>query len=442
MSARSTRRLIRAALLVLVAGLGTGQRLNGQKPADRNAGQAPIFEVDPFWPKPLPNHWNLGPIAGAWVDDQDHIWFMHRSRSVPVGERGLDMKPPFSEICCAAAPPVLEFDQAGNLLRHWGGPAPRLPWTIGEHGLSIDHKGNVWIGGQGGGDSAIIKYTKDGKFLMQVGKTYAHLPPGTAAGGRAASTGRLEDPADSAGPSPSVYQPDSLDMENFGRPTKIVVNAKTNEAFVSDGYLNKRIVVLDADTGAFKRIWGGYGNKPDDTIEPGPRNPLRANDQPSDRGAAHNPNAPPPPQFRNPVHCVMLSRDDLVYVCDRQGDRVQVFTTAGKFVKETLILPKTMNQGSVWDIAFSSDPEQTFMYVADGENMLIHILRRDTLEELTAFGDGGRQPGQLFGTHVIATDSKGNLYTGDWGGQRIQKFVYKGLGPVTRPYQGTVWPKR
>ena len=198
-------------------------------------------------------------------------------------------------------------------------------------------------------------------------------------------------------------------MESFGQPTKIVVDPKTNEAYVSDGYVNHRVVVLDADTGKFKRMWGAYGNKPDDTPVLGPLNPHRGSPnagQPADRGAAHDPNAPPQQQFRNPVHCVVISKDDLVYVCDRQGDRLQVFTKDGKFVKEKLILPKTMNAGSVWDVALSSDPQQTFLYVADGENALIHILRRDTLEILTAFGEGGRQPGQWHGVHNIATDSQ------------------------------------
>ncbi len=155
----------------------------------------------------------------------------------------------------------------------------------------------------------------------------------------------------------------------------------------------------------------------------------------------YNPAAPPAQQFRNPVHCVMMSKDRLVYVCDRQGDRVQVFTPEGKFVKEKVILTSTMNAGSVWDIAFSNDPQQNFLYIADGENSLIHVLRRDTLEELTAFGDGGRQPGQWHGVHNIATDSKGNIYTTEtYDGKRIQRFLNKGLAPVTKAYQGTPWP--
>ncbi len=417
-----------AGLLVLGIWLGLHPRLLHQEVAAqvRPAAQAPMFEVDPFWPKPLPNHWNLGAAVGVWVDAQDHIWMVHRgSKGLADNAKGLEMTPPFSEVCCAGAPPVLEFDQAGNLLRHWG-PGPGDPWMDSEHGIHVDTKNYVWLGGNGGPDAQVLKFTADGKFVMQIGKKGARLRPGATPGGRA------------------IYDPNSLDMESFGHPTKIVVDPKTNEAFVSDGYINHRVVVLDADTGKFKRVWGAYGNTPDDTPVPGPRNPHRGSEtagQPSDRGAAHDPNGPPLQQFRNPVHCVVISRDDLVYVCDRQGDRVQVFTKDGTFVKEKLILPKTMNAGSVWDIALSSDLQQTFLYVADGENSLIHIMQRDTLEELTAFGDGGRQPGQWNGVHNIATDSQGNIYTTEtYEGKRIQKFTYKGLGPVTKQYQGTVWP--
>jgi hypothetical protein len=157
----------------------------------------------------------------------------------------------------------------------------------------------------------------------------------------------------------------------------------------------------------------------------------------------YDPKAPPASQWRHAVHCVNVSKDGFVYVCDRQGDRVQVFTKEGKFVKEAFVARETRNAGAVWDITFSADPQQTYLYVGDGENELIHILRRDTLEELTAFGDGGRQPGQFYGVHVIATDSKGNLYTAEtYEGHRIQRFIYKGIGPVTKKYQGVLWPKK
>jgi len=213
-------------------------------------------------------------------------------------------------------------------------------------------------------------------------------------------------------------------MENFGRVAKIFVDPKANEAYISDGYLNKRVVVIDADTGKFKRYWGAYGNKPDDT-----------------NLGRYNPDAPPAQQFRNPVHCAELSDDGFLYVCDRVNDRIQVFEKNGKFVKEQFIAKRSLADGSVWDIAFSKDPQQKYIYLADGRNQKVYIIQRDTLEVLTSFGDGGRQPGQFYGVHSIATDSKGNIYTTEtYEGRRIQKFVYKGLAPVTKQDQGTVWP--
>ena len=226
-----------------------------------------------------------------------------------------------------------------------------------------------------------------------------------------------------------------LIMENFGRPAKLVVDPKTNEAYVADGYLNTRVVVMDADTGKFKRFWGAYGNKPDDSVF------EKASVTGDQSATGYDPAAAPAQQFRHAVHCVMVSRDDLVYVCDRQGDRIQVFTKSGKFVKEAWVAKETRDAGSVWDLAFSADPAQSYLYVGDGENERIHILRRDTLEELTSFGDGGRQPGMFYGVHVIASDSKGNLYTGEtYEGHRVQRFVYKGMGTTNKKYQGVLWP--
>jgi DNA-binding beta-propeller fold protein YncE len=217
----------------------------------------------------------------------------------------------------------------------------------------------------------------------------------------------------------------SNDTENFGRVAKIWVDPKTNEAYVADGYKNKRVAVLDADTGVMKRYWGAYGNKPDD----------------ADLGK-YDPSAVPPKQFRNPVHCVERSNDGMVYVCDRQANRIQVFKPDGTYVKEAHFARQTLGSGSTWDLAFSKDPQQRFIFLADGTNEKIRVILRETMMELTNFGDGGRQPGQFFGVHSIATDSKGNIYTTEtYEGKRLQKFVYKGMAEVQRT-QGTVWPKR
>ena len=396
------------AFLVMFVGLGAAYLYlsRGVAAAARSAPLAPAFEVDPLWPKPLPNHWVLGSTIGVSVDENDHVWIIHRS-SATLGnnEKGLELTPPTGE-CCAGAPPVLEFDQAGNLLGHWGGPGEGYEWPSSGHGITVDYKGNVWIGGNGPGDAQVLKFTRGGKFLLQLGKADAHKGPNDGKG-------------------QPTYTGGSNDPRNFGRAAKIFVDPKANEAYIADGYLNKRVAVVDADSGVLKRHWGAYGNKPDD-----------ANLGP------YKPEAPPAQQFRNPVHCADLSNDGLLYVCDRVNNRLQIFKPDGTFVKETFIGKNSLSEGAVWDVAFSRDPQQTYLYVADGRNMKIRVLRRDTLEELTAFGDGGRQPGQFYGVHSIATDSKGNLYTTEtYEGKRLQKFVYRGLKEITVKNQGVVWPK-
>jgi DNA-binding beta-propeller fold protein YncE len=390
--------------------------LQKQAAVEAAAVQAPMFEVDPLWPKPLPNHWLIGMTIGVAVDAQDNVWIVHRQGSLEPGELHAATNPPLAQ-CCIAAPPVLEFDAAGNLLHHWGGPGNGYDWPESNHGITIDYKGNVWIGGNGRGrqparpagsepdesaaaatqsyvDNQVLKFTQDGQFLMQIGK-----------------------PHSSKG---------SNDVENLRLPAKTFVDKQTNEVYVADGYGNHRVIVYDADTGAYKRHWGAYGHKPDD----------------ADLGN-YSPDAPPAPQFRNPVHCADLSVDRLLYVCDRANDRIQVFKPDGTFVKEGFIAKRTLGSGSAWDIAFSKDPQQKYIYLTDGENDRVHILLRDTLQVLTTFGEGGRQPGEFYGPHSIATDSKGNIYvTETYRGQRLQKFVYKGLGPVTKEDQGVLWPKK
>jgi DNA-binding beta-propeller fold protein YncE len=300
---------------------------------------------------------------------------------------------------------VLEFDPDGKLVGHWGGPAAGYEWPTSNHGITVDHKGNVWIGGNGPGDSQVLKFSRAGKFLLQVGKANARL-------------GAMKD-------GKPTYAGGSNDPISFGRVAKIFVDPSANEAYLADGYLNKRVAIIDADSGKLKRYWGAYGNKPDDT-DLGP----------------YNPDVPPAKQFRTPVHCADLSNDGLVYVCDRPNNRIQVFKKDGTFVKEAFYAKNSKGDGAIFDLAFSKDPAQTYLYMADGNNMKIRVLRRDTLEELTSFGDGGRQPGQFYAVHSIAVDSKGNIYTTEtYEGKRLQKFVYKGLRAVTRKEQGTVWPR-
>jgi hypothetical protein len=387
---RNRKLIAGAALGASVLALGIGQRV--LQAASSVADQAPMFEVDPLWPKPLPNHWVLGNVIGVGVDDRDHVFIVHRNDTFAPQEIGAGQTPPTAE-CCKPAPPVLEFDPAGNMVAAWGGPADGYTWPGSNHGIAIDNKGNVWIGGNGPTDSHILKFTHDGKFLMQIGV------PGRSA--------------------------NSNSMDAFGRVAKISFDFSANEAFVADGYINKRVAVLDMDTGKIKRYWGAYGNKPDDT-NMGP----------------YNPDAPLIQQFRNPVHCAEPSNDGLVYVCDRPNDRIQVFKKDGSFVKEKQIAPRTLGDGSVWDIAFSRDAEQKYIFLADGKNEHVYVMDRQSLEILTQFGDGGRQPGQWFAVHSIATDSKGNIFTTEtYEGKRLQKFVYKGMGTIAKKDQGVVWPK-
>ena len=381
---------------------------------DAQAKQAPIFEVDPWWPKPLPNHWVTGSTIGLSVDAQDNVWTIHRPNTVEdnfkaadlmVGDaRGRDDEarpgaagggaptaPAPIGKCCKVAPPVLVYDQAGTMIKSWGGPGAGYDWPDSNHGITVDHQGNVWLAGNGQKDTQILKFDGAGKFLFQIGKHGVHNG--------------------------------SNDVDNFWQPTKIWEDVPASEMYIGDGYGNRRVMVLDVATGKYKRHWGAYGNKPSD--EPVP---------------AYNPNGQPSKQF-NTVHCAIVSNDGFVYVCDRVNDRIQVFRKDGTFVKETVIDPHTFRSGSVWDMTFSRDPQQTYIYAANGVDEKINVLLRSTLAVLTSFGDGGRGPGQFFGVHNLATDSKGNLYaTETYTGARVQRFLFKGVGPVTKAEQGVPRP--
>lgn len=414
-------RLVYGALAVTFAGVAMaacnsssadaqGGHASAAASASSGGTQAPMFEVDPYWPKPLPNHWVTGSTIGLSVDDQDNVWTIHRPNTVEANLKAADInvgdavddevqpgtakatgKDPIGE-CCKVAPPVLVYDAAGGLVNSWGGPGAGYDWPDSNHGITVDHKGNVWLAGNGNKDTQILKFTREGKFLLQLGTHGVHNG--------------------------------SNDTENYWQPTKMFHEPGANELYISDGYGNRRVIVRDADTGAYKRHWGAYGNKPDDAKLP-----------------PYNPASPPSKQFST-MHCVMVSNDGLVYVCDRVNDRIQVFHKDGTFVKEVFIDPKTYRSGSVWDMTFSRDPEQKYIYAANGVDEKINILLRDSLEVLTSFGDGGRQPGQFFGVHNLATDSKGNLYTAEtYTGARVQRFIYKGIGPVTKKIQGVVWPQ-
>jgi len=354
----------------------------------QNTNNIPSFKVDPFWPKSLPNHWLVGAVAGVAVDSQDHVWIIHRPSTLQPNEIRASYR---------GAPPVLEFDREGTLVSSWGGPGKGYEWPQLEHGIYVDSKNNVWLAGAGEKDNQILKFTHDGKFLMQIGHS-----------------GRNRG---------------SNDTENLGGPASLVIDETAHELYVADGYVNHRVIVFDAETGAYKRHWGAYVLKPDDSYfqNAGERlpGPFNGAVQHEDRPSQYDPAGPPPPQFRV-VHAARISNDGFVYVCDRTNDRIQVFKKDGTFVREAFFAKETLGSGSVWDIAFSPDRAQSFLIVPDGTNQVIRILRRESLDLAGEFGSGGHWAGQFYGAHNIASDSKGNVYiTETYEGKRFQKFVYQ-----------------
>ena len=349
--------------------------------------QVPQFKVDPFWPRPLPNQWILGSVIGVAIDARDHVLIIHRPKTLQKNELRASWK---------SAPAVLEFDPQGTLVASWGGPGSGYEWADSEHGLYVDDKGNVWTGSSGAKDAQVLKFARDGKFLLQIGRH-----------------GKNEG---------------SNDTRNMGSPANMTVDPASHEVYVADGYGNHRIIVFDAETGAYKRHWGAYGRKPDDTFF---KTASDRGGMQTEESSGYNPADPPAPQFRI-THAVRISRDGLVYVCDRTNDRIQVFHKDGTFVKEAFIAKKTLGSGSVWDIGFSTDAAQRFLYVPDGTNETIWIVLRDTLEVVGSIGGAGHWAGQFYGPHSIAVDSKGNIYiTETYEGKRIQKFTYQGLGTST-----------
>jgi DNA-binding beta-propeller fold protein YncE len=339
----------------------------------KEASGIPQFKVDPFWPRPLPSNWMLGQVAGIAVDRNDNIWILHRPASLLDDEKGAQRNPPTTK-CCLAAPHVLQFDAAGKLLRSWGGPGPGYDWPGTEHGIFVDNDGNVWVGGNGQKDHHILKFTADGRFLQQLGK------PGKSEGSNAST-------------------------QQLGRPAHMVVDG--GELFVADGYGNRRIAVFDAKTLAYKRHWGAYGERPHD-----------------DKLPAYDPKVALMRSFLNPVHCVRVSNDGRVYVCDRTNNRVQVFERSGKFITEFRIEPETLQNGSVWDLVLSEDRAQKYMFIANGANGYLITAERATGQVVGTFSRPGRMAGELRWVHNIGIDSKGNVYTAEVGfGRRAQKFV-------------------
>jgi DNA-binding beta-propeller fold protein YncE len=357
------------------------RRVNAQ--ASRQ--QVPRFEPDPLWSQALPNKWVTGQVGGVAVDSHDNVWVFHREATIPDGEKAASLTPPQAE-CCIPAPAVLEFAPDGKFLQAWGGPGAGYEWPTTQHGIFVDYKDNVWLSGSAKEDNQILKFTNKGKFLMQIG--HAGKNKG------------------------------SNDTANLGGPAGLFVYQKTNELFVADGYFNHRVIVFDADTGAFKRHWGAYGKKPEDDYKFPPRAQLVQ--------------GPPPPQFNNPVHAVLVSNDEIVYVADRTNNRLQVFKLDGTFIKEIFIARNTLQaEGTVHHFAMSPDKDQKFLYVLDGSNKAVRVLNRQTLEIVSNIGGhSGHNAREFFHAHSFAADSKGNLFIGEVNnGQRYYKYAFKGMGP-------------
>ena len=370
---------IRYLCLVLIAALcGAVPGAAQQAPATQVAAPSvPEYQADPHWPKPLPNRWGVGQVAGVAVDGRDHVWIIHRPRTMTPDERGAEQRPPLSE-CCVAAPSVIEFDPDGNVVQAWGGPGHHPSWPENEHGIYVDHQDRVWIAGNGNNDHVLLAFTRTGQFIRQIG---IHRETGG-----------------------------SNDTQRLGRPADVEVDPETNEIFVADGYGNRRVIVFDSNTGEYRRHWGAYGERP-------PADAALAPYQPGASATA------PARFFRNPVHCVRLARDGLLYVCDRANDRIQVFRRDGTFVREFIVAPDTLGSGSTWDLDFLPDATQSVLLTADGSNNVVWMLDRAGGAIIGRFGRNGRHAGQFHWVHNMAVDSRGNVFTTEVDtGKRVQRF--------------------
>jgi DNA-binding beta-propeller fold protein YncE len=333
--------------------------------------EPPKFQVDPLWGVPLPNNWIIGQTGGIYVDAQDHVWLNQRPRTLTDREkRGTNKS--INVKCCVPAPSVIEFDQNGKVVQAWGGPGQGYDWQKNEHGIFVDHNNFVWVGGNDPEDGQVLKFTRDGKFVMQIGK------PGPVSG--------------------------SNDTTRLGRPADMIVDPASNELFLADGYGNHRVIVFDAATGAYKRHWGAYGKAP------------------TDNKITFDPKAAMPPQFNNPVHCIRMSKDGLVYVCDRGNNRIQVFRKDGTFVTEFAVLKDTIPAATTGSVMLWPDEKQSYILTSDDPNGEFHLLNRADGKYISSFGRVGHNAGEFDNLHNLAIDSKGNIYAAEVQGKRVQKF--------------------
>ena len=377
---RSLKRLPLIAAVPLLAAACSTDSAGSRGDAGATDGP-PTFSVDPSWPRQLPHDWILGSITSVFVDDRDHVWITHLPETLTPEEIAAVQDPPLGE-CCVPAPVVIELDTDGNVVQGWGDPATQdvSEYPRNSHGLFIDHNGFVWIGTFR--HHRVMKFTRSGEHLMTLGAYDEN-------GG-------------------------SADTSLLGGPAGMWVDPESNEVFVADGYRNRRVIVFDADTGAYLRHWGAYGEPPDDEAEYD--------------YAGRTDTLFPPPQFST-VHGLVGSNDGLIYVADRRGNRIQTFLRDGTFVEEKTIAPLTRASGSAFVLAMSPDAGQRWLYLADGTNHKVWILERSSMEVMGEFGRGGRQAGQFIRPHGMDVDSHGNIYVGEAStGRRVQKFVVSGGG--------------
>ena len=364
-----TIRRVRIVLVLLTLGVTAGHA----QPA--SSLKVPVFKVDPAWPT-IPNDWVLGEVTSISVDRKDHIWVLHVPQSIPEAQRA------------HAAPPVLEFDTAGKLLASWGGPGEGYEWVGREHGIFVDANDFVWIGGRAGwprattpgnSDDMILKFTTSGRFVMQIGH-------------RGQSKG-------------------NTDTENVHQATDVFVDTRAKEVYVADGYGNKRVIVFDSDSGKFKRMWGAFGNPPPPTFAPNAATPQP---QTTPEG---------PPEFGLP-HSVKVSNDGIVYLADRINNRIQMFTTEGKYLRQVRVATQNNVTPVPAGFAFSPDKKQQYLYVVDSGPMQIIIYDREKMVEIGRIGMRGPKVGEFDIIHHMAADSKGNLYGAEIvTNRRAQRFV-------------------
>jgi hypothetical protein len=358
----------------LAVGLGLWNPLRAR--ADKDA-KAPAYKVDPFWPKALPDRWVTGEVAGTCLDSNDHLFTVNRGPQ-NANLTGKEM------IVAKASPPVIEFDRAGNVVNAWGDLAI-LP--NGLHGCFVDHQDNVWIGGNG--DGIVQKYSHGGQLLMQIGT-------------RGVCDGKC-------GETTSTNSSTKL----LNEPADMTVDPANGDVYIADGYGNHRVVVFDK-SGTYLRQWGSAGTAPG---------------QFSPTGGGH-------------PHCVVLENAGRIYACDRANDRVQVFTKQGALLQVIPIKPGTGavpgGIGSAWDVAFSADKNQTFMFDVDGGNEVLWEMDHRSGEILIGFGRPGHMAGDFTFLHSVAVDSRNNLFAGETiGGRRVQKFVPVGEARATDTYKGS-----